>query len=52
VLAKGVSWRIARLDKAFSSEAKTRSILLISSFESDFSNLKKFQNGNDFKWTL
>jgi hypothetical protein len=47
--AKGISGRITRFDKAFSSEAKLHYRLLIPSDESDISNLKEVQKENYFK---
>jgi hypothetical protein len=40
VLAKGINWRIAGLDKVFSSEAQIHFILVIYSFEGDIYHLK------------
>jgi hypothetical protein len=38
-----------KIDKVFSSAAKTHFSSFISSFENDISNIKKLQNENYFK---
>jgi hypothetical protein len=46
VLAKGISYKIAGLESAYSYEAMIHFILLPSSFKSDNTDLRKFQNDN------